>query len=85
MSVKSSTREANQPITWPKASIRYLLEQSAVQGMQNATHGTLCFQHDFWTGKRAKLGTAKVDAVRPLAPVFGSLANCIDELIFVHG
>ena len=53
--------------------------------MQNATHGTLRFQHDFWTGKRAKLGTATVGAVRSLAPVFDSLADFSDKMIFGHG
>ena len=43
--------------------------------MQNATHGTLRLQHDFWTGNRAKLGTLTVGAVRSLAPVVGSFAK----------
>jgi hypothetical protein len=84
MSVRSPTGEANQTISWSKTSVRYLLEQSAVEGMQNATHGTLCFQHDLWAGKSTKLGTFTVGVVRSLAPVFGSFVNCGDKLIFVH-
>jgi hypothetical protein len=52
--------------------------------MQNATHGTLCLQHDFWTGTRTKVRTHNIGAVRSLARVVGSLAKRSNKLINIH-